>query len=126
MELNPQFDDLKNPLKQPKVWQNHINQLEEERKEATQNKGLLKVKTANEWLEQFLNIQEAAQFLNLTVPTMCSKVSNRELPCMKRGKRLYFSSTELMEYIKEGRKKSYSEIEQEAETYLSNNKKGLK
>ena len=42
--------------------------------------------------EQFLNIQEAAQFLNLTVPTIYSKVSKRELPCMKRGKRLYFSS----------------------------------
>ena len=76
--------------------------------------------------EQFLNIQEAAQLLNLTVPTIYSKVSKRELPCMKRGKRLYFSSTELMEYIKEGRKKSYAETEQEAETYLSNNKKGLK
>ena len=75
--------------------------------------------------EQFLNIQEAAQFLNLTVPTIYSKVSKRELPCMKRGKRLYFSSAELTEYIKEGRKKSYAEIEQEADEYLSN-KKGLK
>ena len=44
---------------------------------------------------------------------------------MKRSKRLYFSSTELMEYLKEGRKKSNAEIEQEAEAYLSNNKKGL-
>ena len=76
--------------------------------------------------EKFLTIQEVAQFLNLTVPTIYSKVSKRELPCMKRGKRLYFSSTELLEYIKEGRKKTYAEIEQEAETYLSNNKKGLK
>ena len=75
--------------------------------------------------EQFLNIQEAAQFLKLSVPTIYSKVSKRELPCMKRGKRLYFSSTELTEYIKEGRKKSFTEIEQEAEMYLSNNKKGL-
>lgn len=75
--------------------------------------------------EKFLNIQEAAQFLKLTVPTIYSKVSKRELPVMKRGKRLYFSSTELMEYIKEGRKKSNAEIEREAETYLSNNKKGL-
>jgi len=79
-----------------------------------------------EQTEQLLTIQEAAQFLKLTVPTIYSKVSKKELPCMKRGKRLYFSSTELMEYIKEGRKKSYAEIEQEAETYLSNNKKGLK
>lgn len=76
--------------------------------------------------EQLLTVQEAAQFLNLTVPTIYSKVSKGELPVMKRSKRLYFSSTELMEYLKEGRKKSNAEIEQEAESYLSNNRKGLK
>lgn len=75
--------------------------------------------------EQLLTVQEAAQFLNLTVATIYSKVSKGELPVMKRSKRLYFSSTELMEYLKEGRKKSNAEIEQEAESYLSNNKKGL-
>lgn len=76
--------------------------------------------------EQLLTIQEAAEFLNLTVPTMYSKVSKGELPVMKRSKRLYFSRTELLEYLKDGRKKSNAEIEQEAEAYLSNNKKGLK
>ena len=80
----------------------------------------------NEQPEQLLTIQEAAQFLNLTVPTIYSKVSKGELPVMKRSKRLYFSSTELMEYLKEGRKKSNAEIEQEAAAYLSNNRKGLK
>ena len=80
----------------------------------------------NEQQEQLLTIQEAADFLKLTVPTMYSKVSKGELPVMKRSKRLYFSSTELMAYLKEGRKKSNAEIEQEAEAYLSNNKKALK
>ena len=75
--------------------------------------------------EQLLTVQEAAQFLSLTVPTMYSKVSKGELPVMKRSKRLYFSRAELLDYIKKGRKKSYTEIEQEAETYLSNKKKGL-
>lgn len=75
--------------------------------------------------EQLLTIQEAAEFLSLTVPTMYSKVSKREIPCMKRSKRLYFSSTELLEYLKDGRKKSNAEIETEAEAYLSNNKKRL-
>ena len=75
--------------------------------------------------EQFLTVQETAIYLNLTVPTIYSKVSKGELPVMKRGKRLYFSRTELMEYIKEGRKKSNLEIELEAENYLSKNKKGL-
>ena len=76
--------------------------------------------------EQLLTVQEAAQFLNLTVPTIYSKVSKNELPFMKRGKRLYFSNIELMEYLKEGRKKSNEEIEREAELYLSNIKKALK
>jgi hypothetical protein len=44
---------------------------------------------------------------------------------MKRSKRLYFSRTELMEYVKAGRKKSNAEIEREAKAYLLNNKKGL-
>ncbi|MEY5042263.1 MAG: hypothetical protein RLZZ414_1827 [Bacteroidota bacterium] len=75
--------------------------------------------------EQFLTIQEAAEFLSLTVPTMYSKVSKGELPVMKRSKRLYFSRTELLEYLKDGRKKSNAEIEQEAKAYLLNSKKGL-
>jgi len=73
--------------------------------------------------EQLLTIQEAAEFLSLAVPTMYSKVSKGELPVMKRSKRLYFSRTELLEYIKDGRKKSNAEIEQEAKAYLLNNKK---
>ena len=72
--------------------------------------------------EQFLTIQEAATLFNLKVPTMYSKVSRGEIPVMKRGKRLYFSRSELLEYLKEGRKKSNSEIEMEAESYLANKK----
>ncbi len=75
--------------------------------------------------EQLLTIQEAAEFLSLTVPTMYSKVSKGELPVMKGSKRLYFSRTELLEYLKDGRKKSNAEIEAEAEAYLSDKKKGL-
>lgn len=73
--------------------------------------------------EKLLTVQEAAQFLNLSVPTIYSKVSKRELPVMKRGKRLYFSSTELMEYVKKGRKKTNTEIDAEVEAYMSNHKK---
>lgn len=82
-------------------------------------------KTPTNQPEQLLTIEQAADFLSLTVPTMYSKVSKGELPVMKRSKRLYFSRTELLEYLKEGRKKSNAEIEQEAAAYLLNNKKGL-
>ena len=73
--------------------------------------------------EQLLNVQGAAEFLGLTIPTIYSKCSRNELPFMKRSKRLYFSSTELMEYIKEGRNKSRFEIDQEVEDFLSKSKK---
>ena len=73
-----------------------------------------------EQTEQLLTIQEAADFLHLKVPSIYLKVSRGELPVMKRGKRLYFSSTELLEYIKEGRKKTNAELEAEAESYLKN------
>lgn len=72
--------------------------------------------------EKLLSVQETAKFLNLSVPTIYSKVSKRELPFMKRGKRLYFSSTELLEYLKEGRSKSNKEIETEVNAYISKNK----
>ena len=74
--------------------------------------------------EQLLSVQGAAQFLNLAVATIYSKVSREELPFMKRGNRLYFSSIELMEYLKQGRHKSNAEIEQEADVYLFNKKRG--
>lgn len=64
--------------------------------------------------EKLLTIKEAADFLNLSVPTMYSKVSKGELPVMKRSKRLYFSKEELLLYIKQGRKKTNAEIESEA------------
>ena len=70
--------------------------------------------------DKLLNIREAAEFLSLTVPTMYSKVSKGELPVMKKSKRLYFSKTELTEYVKTGRKLSNNEVDAEAEKYLNN------
>ena len=55
--------------------------------------------------EQLLTIQQAAAYLSLTVPTIYRKVSIGELPAMKQGKRLYFSRIELLEYLKDVRKK---------------------
>lgn len=73
--------------------------------------------------DKLLSVKEAGAFLGLAVPTIYSKVSRGELPVMKQGNRLYFSSTELMEYIKEGRQKTNAEIEAEAEAYLTNSKR---
>jgi excisionase family DNA binding protein len=51
---------------------------------------------------EFMTVQETANFLNLAVPTIYSKVSQGELPCMKRGKRLYFSRKQIKDYLYNG------------------------
>jgi len=78
--------------------------------------------------EQLLTIQEAAQFLSLKVATLYTKTSKGALPVSKApgSKRLYFSRTDLLEYVKAGRKKSTAEIDQEAELYFSNSNKTRK
>lgn len=73
--------------------------------------------------DQLFTTDEAAEFLNLTKPTIYSKVSRGELPYMKRGKKLHFSRKELLDYLKEGRQKTNTEVEVEAETYLSHSKR---
>ena len=82
-----------------------------------------KVETSTQQQDELLTIQQASELLNLSVPTIYSKVSKNELPVMKRSKRLYFSRIELIEYLKAGKRKSSAEIEAEADAYLSNKKK---
>lgn len=76
-----------------------------------------------EQADQLLTIQQAAEFLNLSVPTLYTKVHNAEIPVYKKTKRLYFSKQELTDWIKAGRKKTTSEIAAEAEQYVNGKKK---
>lgn len=72
--------------------------------------------------DSLLSIQQAADFLHLSVPTLYGKVHNRELPFSKRGKRLYFSKSELTEWVKSGQRKTQSELDAEARDFV--NRKG--
>jgi excisionase family DNA binding protein len=81
-----------------------------------------KAEQPTETPDQLLTVHEAAEFLSLAVPTVYTMVSRGELPVMKRSKRLYFSRIELMDYLKQGRKKTAAETASEAESYLK--KKG--
>jgi len=73
--------------------------------------------------DKLLTIQQAAQLLVLSVPTIYGLVQRAEIPVCKRGKRLYFSKQELTAWIKAGRKKTVSEIDAEAHTYILTSKK---
>ena len=69
--------------------------------------------------DQLLTIQQASQLLNLSVPTLYGYVQRSKIPVSKRGKRLYFSKNELLEWIKAGRKKTIDELTKEAEIYIN-------
>ena len=73
--------------------------------------------------DEFLTVEEASAFLTLSLPTVYSKVSKKELPYMKQGKRLYFLKSDLIEYIKDGRVKTVSEVEAEADQFLTSKKR---
>lgn len=76
--------------------------------------------------DELLTVQDTAKFLNLSVPTIYSLISKGELPVMKRSKRCYFSKQELIEYLKQGRRKTLSELATEADTLLNKKKGGMK
>lgn len=78
--------------------------------------------------EQWLDLNELIQYdpEKRTKPTWYSKISRNEVPHYKRGKKVYFLKSEIDEWLKQGKCKSNAEIEQEAEAYLFNNRKGLK
>ena len=84
---------------------------------------LAKSETVQPEKADLFTIQQAAQFLTLSVPTIYGLVQRSEIPVNKRGKRLYFSKQELTDWIKAGRKKTIAEIDKEVETHLSKNKK---
>ena len=75
-------------------------------------------------VKELLNIEEACELLSIKKPTLYQKVSRREIPFLKRSKRLYFKREDLIEYLEKGRVKSISEITEEAENLLK--KKGVR
>ena len=66
-----------------------------------------------------ITVPGAAKFLDLAVPTIYGLVHRQEVPHMKKGRRLYFSRKELTDWVRKGRRKTISELEQEAETMVA-------
>jgi excisionase family DNA binding protein len=71
---------------------------------------LIQEKSTTQESEQFLDIKEAAQLLRLSPPTIYGLVNKRAIPHNKKGKRLYFLKSELLQWLKDGRRKTIKEI----------------
>ena len=70
--------------------------------------------------DKVLSIDEVAKLLGLAKATIYSKASRKEIPFIKRGKKLYFMEKEIMEYLKGGKILSNDEIDAISKNYLNN------
>ena len=74
-----------------------------------------RISVTGENKDELLNVEEASKLLNLSIPTIYSKVCKKEIPVNKKGKRIYFYRHELMNWIKSGRVKTYTEMKNDIE-----------
>lgn len=91
--INP-FDSISNQLSKIELLIKDLQQPQIEKRDS----------------EKLMNVSDAAKFLNLSKQTIYTKVHLGEIPVMKRSKKLYFSESELLDYIKEGKRKTYNEL----------------
>lgn len=96
--------------------------------EVSEIKGLL-LEKSNEQpteIDRWFNLNELCIYHpdKPSRPTVYGWVNAGIIPVHKGGKRLRFLKSEIDNWLKQGKKKSTSEIEQDAKAYLSN-KKGL-
>jgi excisionase family DNA binding protein len=66
------------------------------------------VKTEN--TDRLLSVKEASVFLNLAQQTLYGFTSNRTIPFIKKGKKLYFKRNDLETWLNEGKKQTIKEI----------------
>ena len=70
-----------------------------------------------------MDINKAAEYLNLSVQTIYSKTSSRTLPHIKKGKRLYFERASLDAWLLEGKKQTVNELITDTNAYIANGSK---
>lgn len=81
---------------------------------------LSKVQPEKEPENDLINLNGACRILNLAPGTIYNK--KKEIPHFKRGKLLFFSKAALINYIKEGKQLTPSEIKKEANLTLCKQK----
>lgn len=67
-------------------------------------------------MDEIGGVELAMRITGKAKPTIYSLVSNRKIPHSKRGKQLYFSKKDLLEWIHSGKRKTAAEIQSAAQT----------
>lgn len=69
----------------------------------------LGLKTEPQEQEDLMTIEDVALWLDMKKSALYQKTHYREIPFMKKGKRVYFSRKELIKWLQEGKKLTLSE-----------------
>lgn len=109
--LTPTFDQLPNVVFQ---LTNDVREL----------KALLlqKVQPQND-IETPINLDAVEEITGLSKPTLYGYVQRNEIPFYKKGNRLKFFKSEIIDWIKTGKQKTVKEVEADTDTFLSNRNK---
>ena len=76
-------------------------------------------------IETPINIKDVSKLTELSVPTLYSYVQRNEIPYYKKGNRLKFFKSEIIDWIRTGKQKTLKELEADADTYMANKNKGV-
>lgn len=70
----------------------------------------------------FLSIEEVAKLLKLSKYTIYGLVHKNTIPYHKRSRRLYFLKSEILDWLKTGKREDKTSIHNEVDEYLLKNK----
>lgn len=69
--------------------------------------------------DTLLTIKEVAALLKLSVPSIYRFCGEKSIPHLKKRGKLLFSKTEIIKWAMEGKRKTATEIKEEAEEWLA-------
>jgi len=65
--------------------------------------------------KELLTVADVSQMLHLSEGTIYNKTSKQEIPCFKKGRRVYFDKKEIDAWIREDRRKTKKQLQTEAD-----------
>jgi excisionase family DNA binding protein len=74
-------------------------------------------------IETPINIKDVSTLTELSLPTLYGYVQRNEIPYYKKGNRLKFFKSEIIDWIKTGKQKTIKEVVCDVDVFLSNRKK---
>ncbi|MGV8879290.1 MAG: helix-turn-helix domain-containing protein [Sphingobacteriaceae bacterium] len=78
---------------------------------------LAKLEPKEDDKNELLHVEEAAEFLKVSIAALYTKVSRQEIPFSKPGKRLYFNRSDLKDWITQSKRKTLREIRQDEDLH---------